>query len=373
MNILLLSAYHSASHRYWCEGLMQAFPEHRWTLKTQPARHFSWRVQASGLIWGLAGDADFRRPYDLIIATSLTDLAPIKASCPALQSVPLWLYFHENQFAHPLSGKQQADHQIAWQFQSIENALLADWVSFNTRFNRDSFLSGAQTLLKRLPEPLPGRPMERLARQSDVLPVPLSGAFRAFRAVPKEPDLIVWNHRWEWDKQPNRFLKALTELSDAGVPFRLAMMGSGGGRTIEFDAFRERLADRLVHWGQASTEDYAHWLSRAGIGVSTSLHDFQGLSMLELAQAGATVVVPNRLAYPDSLPGAAFYPGSEQNERQDIDEVKVVLAALLSGEVDQRPLVDTLPEWTLLRAEYAERLRFIASMSGHRRPPGSGR
>ena len=47
MRILLLSAYHSASHRYWCEGLMAALPEFDWTLKTQPARHFSWRVRAS--------------------------------------------------------------------------------------------------------------------------------------------------------------------------------------------------------------------------------------------------------------------------------------------------------------------------------------
>lgn len=372
MNILLLSAYHSASHRYWCEGLMAAFPEHNWTLKTQPARHFSWRVRASGMLWGLEAEADFRQPYDLIIATSLSGLAPLKAMCPALQSVPIWVYFHENQFAHPLSGKQNRDHQIGWQFQSIQNALMADWISFNTDFNRRTFLDGARKLLKRLPEKLPGDPMSRLERQSDVLPVPLNDACRVFRKVPKERDLIVWNHRWEWDKQPKRFLTALSEISRAGFDFRLAMMGSGGGRSIEFDEFRDHLADHLVHWGHASVDDYDYWMSKAGIGVSTSLHDFQGLSMLELAQAGATVVVPNRVAYPECLPGAAFYPGSELDERQDIDDLKAVLMALLQGEVAQRPLIDTLPEWTQLRTEYAERIRFIASMSGHRQPRSTG-
>lgn len=369
MRILLLSAYHSASHRYWCEGLMSAFPEHDWTIKTQPARHFSWRARASGLIWGLEADPDFKQAYDLIIATSLSGLVSLKAMHPMLQSIPVWVYFHENQFAHPLSGKQQRDHQVGWQFQSIQNALMADWISFNTDFNRRTFLDGARRLLKRLPEKLPGDPMSRISRQSDVLPVPLSDACLAFRAVPKEKDLIVWNHRWEWDKQPKRFLTALAEMREEGVAFRLAMMGSGGGRSIEYDAFWETLADRLVQWGHASSEDYNHWLSRAGIGVSTSLHDFQGLSMLELAQAGATVVVPNRLAYPECLPGAAFYPGSEHNERQDIDDLKTVLTALLQGELAQRPLVATLPEWANLRTEYSERLRFIASMSGHRQRP----
>ena len=372
MNILLLSAYHSASHRYWCEGLIKAFPEHNWILKTQPARHFSWRVQASGLLWGLEADADFKRSYDLIVATSLSDLGTLKAMCPALQSVPVWVYFHENQFAHPLSGKQNRDHQIGWQFQSIQNALMADWISFNTNFNRRTFVEGARKLLKRLPEKLPGDPISRIERQSDVLPVPLSDTCRAFKQVPKEKDLIIWNHRWEWDKQPKRFLTALTEMRDDGIDFRLAMMGSGGGRSIEFDEFKDCLADRLVQWGHASAEDYNHWLSRAGIGVSTALHDFQGLSMLELAQAGATVVLPNRVAYPECLPGAAFYPGSEQSERPDIDDLKAVLVALLRGELAQRPSLDRLPEWAQLRSEYDERLRFIASMCGHRQPTVTG-
>ncbi len=362
MKILLLSAYHSASHAYWCDGLIAALPEHQWTLKTQPARHFSWRVRASGWLWALDDDPAFKQDYDLIIATSLTDVTTLKAHCPALRDVPLWMYCHENQFAYPLSHRQQAVHQTDWQFQNIVNLLSADWISFNTGFNRDTFFDGARKLLKRFPEPLPGKPLDRLKRQSDVLPVPLTEELATLRSRPKEADLIVWNHRWEWDKQPGRFLKALTRLHRTGIPFRLAMLGSGGGRTVEFDDHRKELGDKVVHWGEANKEDYQDWLGRAGIGVSTAIHDFQGLSMLELAQVGATTIVPNRLAYPECLPGASFYPGSEQDAEQDIGDLVTVLTAVLWENTQPAPVRGKLPLWSELAESYRERMEFIASM-----------
>ncbi|WP_051208381.1 tRNA-queuosine alpha-mannosyltransferase domain-containing protein [Saccharospirillum impatiens] len=371
MQVLLLSAYHSASHAYWCKGLMDAFPDIDWTLKTQPARHFSWRVEASGLLWALADDPDMERHYDLIIATSLSDLTRLRAFRAHLAAIPTWLYFHENQFAHPRSASQATDHQIGWQFLSIQNALCADWVSFNTEFNRRTFFAGARKLLRRFPEKLPGEPMVRIERHSDVLPVPLTDDFAALSGHAKEPDLIVWNHRWEWDKQPERFLAALVRLREAGVGFRLAMLGSGGGRNGEFDQQRQALGDAVVHWGEASRDDYAQWVARAGIGVSTALHDFQGLSMLELAQAGAQVVVPNRLAYPECLPTARFYDGSEGDARRDIDDLAEALKATLAeGKAASKP---SIPLWQDMAGRYTGRIAAIASVSGHHRPGESGR
>jgi len=49
MRILLLSTYHCACHRYWCEGQMAAIPEIDWTLKTQPKRILHSRQLASWL------------------------------------------------------------------------------------------------------------------------------------------------------------------------------------------------------------------------------------------------------------------------------------------------------------------------------------
>lgn len=364
MRILLLSAYHSASHRYWCEGLMAALPEFEWTLKTQPARHFSWRVRASGWLWGRSDDPDFEADYDLIIATSLSDIVTVKALCPALQPVPVWLYFHENQFAHPLSDQQYTDHQISWQFQSIQNALCADWISFNTAFNRDTFLAGARQLLKKFPEKLPGQPIDQLTQNSEVLPVPLTNRFHSHRAAPKHINRIVWNHRWEWDKRPELLLSVLMALHGEGFDFELAMLGSGGGRKAgQFKKARERLREHIVHWGEADESTYSEFIRTAGIGVSTALHDFQGLAMLELAQAGATVVVPRRVAYPECLPGACFYEGSETDPESDAAQLKAALTQVLAGQ--RPPPVDSadLPTWERLTGDYRERIRRLAGFS----------
>ncbi|MFG1496070.1 DUF3524 domain-containing protein [Saccharospirillum sp. HFRX-1] len=359
MNILLLSAYHSASHRYWCEGLMAAFLEHNWTLRSQPARHFSWRIEASGWLWALGDDAAFQQSYDLIIATSLTQVVTLKAQCPALRDVPLWLYFHENQFAHPLSNQQQAAHQTAWQFKSLENAFCADWISFNTHFNRDTFFAGAEKLLKKFPEIIPGDPLTKLKQRSDVLAVPLSDRFSVLREQEKDSRLIVWNHRWEWDKQPQRFLNALIKLKQNNADFRLAMLGSGGGRGEVYAQERQLLNEQVVHWGEASESEYEYWLGRAGIGVSTSLHDFQGLAMLELAQAGATCIVPRRQAYPECLPAAVFFDGNEQDASEEETELAATLSNCLGQSTRQHPLPLS---WSELQTGYRQIIERLAAV-----------
>ncbi|PXA04129.1 DUF3524 domain-containing protein [Coraliomargarita sinensis] len=355
--ILLLSAYHSRSHAYWCEGLMAALPNYNWTLKTQLPRHFSWRVRASEWIWGLQDDADFEREYDLIIATSLSGLAGLKALRPNLARTPTWVYFHENQFAHPLEKRQSGDHQIGWQFSSLQNALCSDWVSFNTAFNRDTFFEGLRAMLKRMPERLPNKPVAKLKVRSDVMPVPLTDTFTEMRKLDKDPSLVVWNHRWEWDKQPQRLLKALIELRQEGVCLRLAMLGSGCAGDERFQAERDALGDSIVHWGEAEPVRYREYLGRAGIGVSCAKHDFQGLAVLEAAQAGATVVLPKRVAYPECVPGAYFYPGSSKDEAVDIADLKEALrAALIAGKPKPVSLA-TIPLWSEWKAAYAERIK----------------
>lgn len=342
---------------------MAAFPEHQWTLRQQPARHFSWRIEASGWLWALSDDSAFQQRYDLIIATSLTNVVTLKARCPALRDVPLWLYCHENQFAHPLSDQQQRAHQTAWQFKSLENAFCADWISFNTRFNRDTFFAGARQLLKKFPEQFPGDPLQKIDSLSDVLPVPLTERFAHLSEQPKDPKLIVWNHRWEWDKQPQRLLDALLHLRRQGVEFRLAMLGSGGGRDDRFASTRQALADCIVHWGEANDEDYSHWLGLAGFGVSTALHDFQGLAMLELAQAGATCILPRRQAYPECLPEAVFYDGQPDDAAAESEQLAATLRACLSATPGHDGRPHAMPfTWAKLNADYRAVLERLAGV-----------
>ena len=48
---------------------------------------------------------------------------------------------------------------------------------------------------------------------------------------------------------------------------------------------------------KVSREEYRNYLSQASIVVSTAIHEFQGLSVLEAISAGAVPVVPDDLCY----------------------------------------------------------------------------
>ena len=120
--------------------------------------------------------------------------------------------------------------------------------------------------------------------------------------------LIVWNHRWEFDKNPNDFFQALFILAERGIDFRVAVLGECFSKQPkEFILAREALGDRIVHFGYAeSFADYAAWLWRTDILPVTSKQDFFGASVVEAIYCGCLPLLPRRLAYPEVLPVQQF-------------------------------------------------------------------
>jgi glycosyltransferase involved in cell wall biosynthesis len=230
--------------------------------------------------------------------------------------VPRVLYFHENQLAYPARAGRVVERDLHYGVTQMTSALAATCCVFNSEYNRDSFLDEARRLLARMPGPLPPGWGEALAERSEVLPVPLALPEETpAPEVPREdPErrlgpIVLWNHRWEHDKAPERFFGALVRVSEAGVPFRLAVCGRRYRRApAVFEEARERLADHVVHWGALpDREAYAAWLRRSHLAVSTAVHEFFGVAMLEATHAGARPLVPNRLAYPEVFPEAYRY------------------------------------------------------------------
>ncbi|MGF1504109.1 MAG: glycosyltransferase, partial [Anaerolineae bacterium] len=114
---------------------------------------------------------------------------------------------------------------------------------------------------------------------------------------------IVWNHRWEYDKQPEVLFEALYALESAGIDFRVTVLGeSFRQRPEEFLRAQERLHDRLFHFGNAQFSRYSHLLWLADIQVSTAIQDFFGISTCEAIWCGCTPLLPNRLNYPALIP-----------------------------------------------------------------------
>ncbi len=315
MRILLLSAYDAHSHRRWRIGLVAAFPDWQWTVLTLPPRHFSWRVRGNSLSWAFSEQVTLEQSYDLVIATSMTDLSALKGLVPALAAIPSLVYCHENQFAYPDRREQD---RIEPKFSSLYAMLSADWVVFNSNYNRNSCLAGAQALLDKMPDAVPPGVVDSLAEKSCVLPVPLEQSWYSNRTVAtgvRQPFTIVWNHRWEYDKAPDRMFDALLELQEAGESFKVHVIGQSFRRQPpEFEAMLPLLQAHIGEYGHIESDDeYQQLLQGSQIVLSTALHEFQGLAVLEAVACGCVPLVPDRLAYAEFIPDDCRYTSSSQD------------------------------------------------------------
>ena len=326
--VLLLSGYHAASHRYWCEQLICQMPELAWSMVSLPARHFYWRIRSNALSLAHQFDELHRTDFDLLIATSMVDLSNLRGLLPHLSSVPTVLYFHENQFAYPT--RKSDSNLINAQLTSIYSALCTDRLVFNSRYNRDTFFSGANSLLNRMPDGTSKDLLMHLPELMEVIPVPLTDKALPLN-IPKDNCCIeiIWNHRWEYDKQPQVFFSALELLINAGIQFKVHVMGQQFREEPAcFSQFKEKHGEYIETWGYQDSDQYYKTLEKGHLVVSTALHDFQGLGMLEAIQHGCTPVAPNRVAYPEYIPEELMYSVNTNDDA--IDESQQLFDKLTS-------------------------------------------
>lgn len=320
MKVLLLSAYHAESHRQWAEGLQRHCGGIDWTVLSLPPRHFSWRIRGNGLSWSMLEGDTLRAGYDAILATSVTDLATLRGLCPEIALVPAAVYFHENQFAYPTNQRQHASLEPA--MVNLYSALAAQKVLFNSKYNRDSMIDGCKALLSRLPDFVPTRQVLARLSAAEVLPVGIDPAgARLSRAEGRLQ--VLWNHRWEYDKGPDGLL-AVAQVCDAlGLAADFHIVGQGfRQQPPAFARLRSLLESSatlgLGSWGyMAAATDYRHLLGRCDVVLSTALHDFQGLSVMEAVAAGCVPLLPRRLCYPEFYPdGNLYYGDSDTTEAE---------------------------------------------------------
>ena len=114
---------------------------------------------------------------------------------------------------------------------------------------------------------------------------------------------IVWAARWEHDKNPELFFESLRILKTKKIEFRVSVMGEQFRQVPDvFNLARQEFSDRIDLWGyQEDRNDYESALLEADVFVSTADHEFFGFSVLEGAAAGAFPLVPEKLAYPETL------------------------------------------------------------------------
>ncbi len=308
--IFLISPYHTGSHAAWAEGYAR-HSRNDVRLFTMAGRFWKWRMQGGAIELARqitdacrAGD----RP-DALVATDMTNLPALLALArPRLDSAPILFYAHENQLTYPTPPGEARD--LTYGLINVLSMLCASRIAFNSQHHHDEFYVELPRLLKHFPDYNHLEIIAGLRAKSLVLPVGLDlSRFDACRTSPRPDDAplrILWNQRWEYDKNPAEFFNALYLLDAAGLPFELCVAGENfRQQPVEFVEAQARLGGHIVHWGYAeSQEAYARLLWQADLVVSTAYHEFFGISVLEAIYCGCYPLLPHRLSYPELLPTA---------------------------------------------------------------------
>lgn len=306
MRIVLLEPYDTGSHHAWLAGYRD-HSAHEITILSLPGNYWKWRMHGGAVTLARMYREAGLQP-DLILATDMLDLTTFLAlTRPETATIPAAIYFHENQLTYPLGPRQRPEWQNHLAFINYVSALAADRVFFNSRYHLNAFLDELPRLLKHYPDFTELESIERLRAKSEVLPPGLDLRRLDGLKPPQQregPPLILWNHRWEYDKNPRAFLNALVRLADEGFAFEVALTGENVRQSAEeFEAARDRLGRRVVQYGYVERfEDYARLLWDADVQVSTAYHDFFGLSTVEALYCGCAAFLPRRLNYPDLIP-----------------------------------------------------------------------
>lgn len=317
MKILFLEPFSGGSHQDFATGFA-AHSRHEVTLLTLAPMFWRWRMRTASL--NFLQKIKRLNAYDLVFATDMMDMAQFKAlagpGCP-----PVVLYFHENQLSYPLSSRaKQRKPDVDAGLINMNSALAADQVWFNSSFHLTSFEKELRRLVKQVPAPRPKGLVDRILEKSRVVypgcRFPAASGPLIFRSC--TPPLIVWNHRWEYDKQPALFFKVLMRLKKSGVPFSLAVLGERYDLYPDvFDQAGKLLDEEIVVFGyEPSRTAYEAWLKQGRVVVSTAIQENFGISVVEAVRFGCFPLLPHRLSYPELMPepchGDIFFHSEHQ-------------------------------------------------------------
>lgn len=315
-HILLLEPYYGGSHRSFLKGLQAHLP-FTFTLLRLPARKWKMRMQLAApwmarKVLRLLEKGEW---FDAILCSTFVDAATLRALLAGKGIyIPVAIYFHENQFAYP----NQLTDPSFYQFTALNftSALAADSLAFNSDYNRDTFFSGVEKYLGRATDMDIGFAVSELRNKSIVLHpgVDFSGMEPGPRRNSENTiPVIVWNHRWEHDKDPEAFFRTMMELSGQGKRFKLIVLGQQFERCPDIFVRAEKaLHEHLLHFGYAHDRDaYIRLLQQGDIVASTAVHEFFGMAVLEGVRCGCRPLVPDRLSYRELFPPEYRYAEGE--------------------------------------------------------------
>jgi glycosyltransferase involved in cell wall biosynthesis len=323
LRVALFDAYHRGSHRRWAEdaALLWTRSGHETTLWTLPGRHWKWRMHGAAAAFADRVSQDWSGPVpDALVVTEMLDAAALRGLLPsAWRTVPMAVYFHENQLTFPWSPTDPdaaAGRDRTYGWMNLASALAADCVWFNSRHHLEVFLDAVPGFTQAFPDALPKAALGALRAKCTVLHPPVSGAEFAGPRPDRadgSPVRLVWNHRWEYDKAPERFFAVVECLEARHIPFTLAVLGEQfSAAPAVFDEARTRWSDRVVAWGMADRPSYVRQLLASDAIVHAPLQEYFGYSVVEALHAGCIPILGAGGAYSDYVTGFPAWDTAEE-------------------------------------------------------------
>lgn len=352
--VLILEPYYGGSHRFFLEGL-QIHVAADYTVFTLPARKWKMRMQLSAL-WCIEKINELplrERRFDAVLCSSFIDIAVLRVLLARVtgwnDGAKICTYFHENQFAYPERWADQNNFQFA--AINFHSAIASDKIAFNSLYNAETFFSGCQKYLQTASEMGLSEITSDLRQKSRVLfpGIDFYPIDSESKGAEPGPPVIVWNHRWEHDKNPPQFFQALADVCSLGVDFRLILLGKTFPHSPQCFADAKKLyGERIIHYGYAdSYADYVALLCRGDVVVSTALHEFFGIAVIEAVRAGCRPLLPDRLVYPELFADAFRYRDHELSEKL----ARAILSTSRLTEGDAQALTDRF-SWQNLAPHY---------------------
>jgi glycosyltransferase involved in cell wall biosynthesis len=306
LKILLIEPFYSGSHKSWADNYAQN-SVHSISIISLKGIYWKWRMHGGAISLAKKFNnfiQDDKMP-DIILTTDMLNL-PVFTAFANVKSIPIVTFFHENQLTYPWSTQdrdkvKKRDHHYG--FINYTTALKSDLIMYNSNFHKDSFINALQIFLKQFPDHNELSSINCIEKKSVVSHLGLTlQKFDNYKTIPNNKiPIILWNHRWEYDKNPTSFFHALKEIKKDGMEFQLVILGEEFDTEMDvFTQARKYFSNEILHMGYCTSfSEYAKWLWKSDYLPVTSNQEFFGASVMEAVYCDTIPILPNRLTYPE--------------------------------------------------------------------------
>lgn len=309
IKVLIINPYHTGSHAKWSDDLtnnLNTFDEFEVLQWSMPGKHWKWRMQGAAIECARLASKSAWTP-DVILTSDMLNCAAFRGMIPVgWRNIPLAQYFHENQITYPWSPGDPdpaLQRDRTYGMINVLSALAADYLWFNSEHHLQVFFDALPSFIQPLPDFNELFPVTSLMEKSAVLPILITPSseneFKLIERKLNAPPVLLWNHRWDHDKGPDRFYNLLQNLEAHGHDFQLILTGpQSPASQPELLQIKRAFGHKIIHMGYAeSKEAYRSLLRRSDFIIHDPRQEYFGISVLEAMSEGVIPILRRGHAY----------------------------------------------------------------------------